>query len=232
MSAVVDNARPAPTVKRVAVFFEADEFYGLVKRMFGIKFIAFQPDLLSKEITDALANRDEDGTTWELTKTNVYVTHQDEKTNPRWYRIWRGLIHRWREYSSVYSHEWNFSFANVVSREDNSIHTERVFGNDYAHTQMICDVMSTLHNDEADVIVLVTKDKSLSVLAQNIRQISYDKKRWIKVVNAFPYENPTDGTTNNLHVGIDKTDWFHIDRNFYDRCVEGKYGQEIPSDVD
>lgn len=225
MSSNVENARPAPSTKRVAVFVEADEFYGLVKRVYGIKFISFQPDMIASEVTKMLENRDEENIAWELTKTNVYVTHQGEKDNPRWYGIWRRLTNRWRKYSSVFSHEWNLTTANVISREDGNIHSERAFRNDYAHTQLICDVMTTLHNDEADVIVLVTKDKSLSVLAQNIRQISYDNKRWIKVVNAFPYIKPEAGVVNNHHVGIDKTDWLHLDRDFYDRCVE-----DAPSD--
>lgn len=231
MSAPVENARPAPTTKRVAVFLEADDFYGLVKKVFNEKYIAFQPDMIAKEIVKVLEDRDEENTNWELVKTNVYVTHQGENDNPRWYRIWRNLTNRWRQYSSVFAHEWNLSTANVISRADNSIHSERAFSNDYAHTQLICDVMNALHEDEADVIVLITKDKSLSVLAQNIRQISYTKKRWLKVVNAFPYVKPENGATNSFHVGIDKTDWLHIDRAFYDRCVEDN-GPDSSNDVE
>ena len=223
MSETHENARPEPNVKRVAVFMEADEFYNLIKCTFGIKYIGFSPDLLASEICKEFENFD-------LVKTNVYVTHQDEQTNPHWHKIWRMLTNKWRKYSKVFTHEWNVTYANVISRDSREIHSQKVFGNDYAHTQMICDVLSTMYKDEADVIILVSKDKSLSILATQVRQASYDLKRWIKVVSAFPYKKPEDGTKNSYHAGIDKTDWFHISEELYNRSIENPIGSDDSSD--
>ena len=54
-----------------------------------------------------------------------------------------------------------------------------------------------------------------SEVADEIRAIARDQSRWIKIVSAYPW-SPT--ATNQR--GINKTDWFRISRDMYDKCLD------------
>jgi len=77
------------------------------------------------------------------------------------------------------------------------------------------DVIRLAHAKAYDVAVIFSQDQDLSEVAAEIRAISREQKRWIKVVSAFPV-SPTARNTR----GIDKTDWIKIDKVFYDACLD------------
>jgi hypothetical protein len=71
------------------------------------------------------------------------------------------------------------------------------------------------HHNEYDVALIFSQDQDLSEVAQEIRTISQEQDRWIKVACAFP----SSPTTLNRR-GIEKTDWILIDRATYDSCLD------------
>jgi len=52
-------------------------------------------------------------------------------------------------------------------------------------------------------------------VADEVRSISIDQDRWIKVSCAYPV-SPT--YKNNR--GINKTDWIQMERGLYDACID------------
>ena len=70
-------------------------------------------------------------------------------------------------------------------------------------------------NGELDVAVLFSQDQDLAEVAREIRDISRTQGRWVKIVSAFPYGGRATSTR-----GIDGTDWFRMDRAFYDACLD------------
>ena len=69
--------------------------------------------------------------------------------------------------------------------------------------------------DQLDVAVIFSQDQDLAEAAEEIREISRVEGRWLKVVSAFPH-SPAASTRR----GINKTDWFRMDRAFYDACLD------------
>ena len=69
------------------------------------------------------------------------------------------------------------------------------------------DVMALAHGREYDVALVMSQDQDLSEVAQEIRTIAREQRRWIKIASAFP-----SSPTSRNHRGIDKTDWI-IDRS-------------------
>ncbi|MFP4029608.1 MAG: hypothetical protein ACLFWL_17655 [Candidatus Brocadiia bacterium] len=59
------------------------------------------------------------------------------------------------------------------------------------------------------------QDQDLSEVADEVKQISMDQGRWIKVACAFPC-SPTSRNTR----GINGTDWIKISRDVYDACLD------------
>lgn len=79
------------------------------------------------------------------------------------------------------------------------------------------DVLTGAINDRYDVGIIFSQDQDLSEVASEIRTISKQQDRWIKVACAFP----VSPTASNRR-GINNTDWVQIDRAMYQRCIDPK----------
>ncbi len=77
------------------------------------------------------------------------------------------------------------------------------------------DVVRMARGNQLDVAVMFSQDQDLAEAANDVREISRTEGRWIKVVSAFPA-----GPKATASRGIDKTDWFRMDRDFYDACLD------------
>ena len=77
------------------------------------------------------------------------------------------------------------------------------------------DVIALAHRREYDVALIISQDQDLSEVAEEIRAISREQQRWIKIASAFP-QSPASQNRR----GINKTDWIRIDRELYDQCID------------
>lgn len=79
------------------------------------------------------------------------------------------------------------------------------------------DVIGLATRNEYDVAIIFSQDQDLSEVADEVRLISRQQTRWIKVACAYPLSP----TTQNRR-GINGTDWIHIDRIMYDGCRDDR----------
>ncbi|MCY4242543.1 MAG: NYN domain-containing protein [Rhodobacter sp.] len=77
------------------------------------------------------------------------------------------------------------------------------------------DVVRLARNDELDVAVVFSQDQDLAEVAHEVRDIVRAQGRWLKIVSAFPH-----GDQATSMRGINRTDWFRMDREFYDACLD------------
>ena len=80
--------------------------------------------------------------------------------------------------------------------------------------RLALDVIRLAHQNEYDVALLFSSDQDLSEVAEEIRLIARERRRWIKIASAYPY-SPAYKVR-----GINKTDWIPIDRATYDACLD------------
>jgi hypothetical protein len=66
-----------------------------------------------------------------------------------------------------------------------------------------------------DVALVFSQDQDLSEAADEVKAISAQQARWIKVACAFPV-SPTSVNCR----GINRTEWIRIDRATYDACLD------------
>ncbi|MFA5786143.1 MAG: hypothetical protein WDA71_04025 [Actinomycetota bacterium] len=66
-----------------------------------------------------------------------------------------------------------------------------------------------------DVALIFSQDQDLSEAADEVRSISIQQNRWIKVASAFP-ASPTSANRR----GINGTEWVRIEREAYDSCID------------
>ncbi len=81
--------------------------------------------------------------------------------------------------------------------------------------RLALDVVRYAREKAYDVAILFSQDQDLAEVAEEVRRISRDQDRWIKVACAFPA-----GPCASAKRGIDKTDWIPMDQDFYDKCLD------------
>ena len=62
---------------------------------------------------------------------------------------------------------------------------------------------------------IFSQDQDFSELAVEIKRIAETQGRWVTVVSAYPF-----GVGYSNKSGIDKTDWFKIDKTLYDQALD------------
>ena len=77
------------------------------------------------------------------------------------------------------------------------------------------DVIRLAHHGELDVAVVFSQDQDLSEVADELRVIAREQRRWIRIASAFP-----NSQTSHNHRGINGTEWIPIDRKTYDQCLD------------
>jgi len=77
------------------------------------------------------------------------------------------------------------------------------------------DVIRHAQDKVFDVALVFSQDQDLSEVADEVRRISVNQARWIKIASAFPI-SPTSINKR----GINKTDWIYIEKNVYDSCLD------------
>ena len=77
------------------------------------------------------------------------------------------------------------------------------------------DVIRMAHHQEYDVALIFSQDQDLSEVADEVRVISREQNRWIKVASAYP-TSPVIPKQR----GINKTDWIPLNRALYDSCID------------
>ena len=92
--------------------------------------------------------------------------------------------------------------------------------------RMALDVIRLARRNEYDVGLLFSQDQDLSEVAEEIRTMALESRRWIKLASAFPLS-----PTSRNRRGINKTDWLPIDRATYEACLDPRdYRAKPPLD--
>jgi hypothetical protein len=77
------------------------------------------------------------------------------------------------------------------------------------------DIMRQAIDGTCDVALVFSKDQDLSEVVDEVKLISQQQDRWIRLACAFP-ESPATGKQR----GVNGTEWIRIDRALYDRCLD------------
>jgi len=198
---------PEDIKDRAAVFIDGQNLYHSVKEAFGYTFPNYDVPALAKKICS-----EQD---WELSDTRFYTGVPDSSDNSFWNNFWAqkpAVMGR----QNVIVFKRSLRYRNhLIKSPDGSEQTILVGEEKGIDVRIAIDVIRLAHAKAYDVAVIFSQDQDLSEVAAEIRAISREQKRWIKVVSAFPV-SPTARNTR----GIDKTDWIKIDKVFYDACLD------------
>ena len=199
--------RAEPETRRAVVYVDGQNLFHAVRHAFGYTYPNY--DVL------ALARRLCEGQGWELTEVRFYTGIPDRTDNAFWHEFWRAkLAVMGRQAVRVYSRSLRYR-NQIVKLPDGTMHTFLAGEEKGIDVRLAIDVIRMAHRGAYDVALLLSQDQDLSEVAEEVRVISREQDRWMKIASAFPFS-----PTSRNRRGIDKTDWLRIDRAIYDASLD------------
>lgn len=196
-----------PPTKRAFAFIDGQNLFKAAKEAFGYTFPNYSIPALPLKVCRDYG--------WELKKVKFYTGVPDRFDSPHWNYFWAAkLLHMSRQGVEVFTR--SLRYRNKFARlNDGTTHSFTVAEEKGIDVRLALDVIRLGLRNEYDVAIIFSQDQDLSEVADEIRQIAREQKRWIKIASAFP-----DSPSMQNRRGINKTDWIRIDRRSYESCVD------------
>jgi len=196
-----------PLTKRTIAFFDGQNLFHAAREAFGATYPNYDPFALARA---ACTSRG-----WALSQVRFYTGVPDRTDNPFWSHFWAGkLLAMSRQGIEVYSRSLRYRNRRV-SLSDGSEHTYLAGDEKGIDVRIALDILRLAHRQHYDVALVFSQDQDFSEVAEEIRIIAREQRRWIKIACAFPLS-----PTSRNRRGIEKTDWLPIDRVTYDACLD------------
>jgi len=196
-----------PRTKRAIAFFDGQNLCYGVKDAFGYNWPNYDPQALASKIC---ASRG-----WDLKAVHFYTGVPNAEVQPFWSHFWTAkLAAMGTRGIQTFSRELKYR-NRTVPLSDGSTATVLIGEEKGIDVRLALDVVRLAQENQYDVALIFSQDQDLSEVADEVRSISVDQSRWIKVACAYP-TSPTYDSTR----GIDKTDWIKIERALYDTCID------------
>ncbi|MFQ5790927.1 MAG: NYN domain-containing protein [Acidobacteriota bacterium] len=181
-----------PATKRCFAFVDGQNLFNAAKEAFGYHFPNY--DVLA--VTRAVCAREG----WELKQTWFYTGMPVyEKDKPR-HGFWsRKLAVMGRQ--GVKTFHRNVTYRNKEIRLGDGTTLQREVAEEKGiDVRIAIDLMRFAFERRYDVALIFSQDQDLSEAAKEVRRISVEQKRWIKIASAFP----VSATSRNRR-GINET---------------------------
>lgn len=196
-----------PQVKRVTAFFDGQNLFHAAKEAFGHSYPSFDPLKLAHAVCQQKG--------WKLDETRFYTGVPDAQDDARWNHFWTAkLANMGRRGVVTYARPLRYR-NQTVKLPDGSEHTFLVGQEKGIDVRLAIDVVRLGHSRAYDVALVFSQDQDLSEVADEIRTISAEQQRWIRIACAYPL-SPTSRNKR----GINSTEWISIDRATYDSCID------------
>ena len=196
-----------PPVRRVVAFVDGQNLFYVAKKAFGYRFPNYNPKALAERIS---ADRG-----WTLSETFFYTGIPDRTDNAFWNHFWTAKL-------AVMGTRGIRTFSRSLRYRNQTVPlpgggtTTILVGEEKGiDVRLALDVVRMARENLYDVALIFSQDQDLSEAAVEVKAISMQQGRWIKVACAFP----VSPTAENRR-GINGTDWIKIDRAVYDACLD------------
>ncbi len=196
-----------PPIKRAIAFVDGQNLFYAAKNAFGYGY----PNYDVAALAEAVCKQQN----WNLAQVRFYTGFPDATDNAYWNHFWTAkLAQMGRQKTHVFSRPLRYR-NQTVRLPNGQTHTFLVGQEKGVDVRLALDVVGLAHRRSYDVAIIFSQDQDLSEVADEIRQITQEQDRWIKIACAFP-SSPASSNRR----GIDGTDWFRVDRATYDTCID------------
>lgn len=197
----------APTIKRACVFIDGQNLFWAARHSFGYRFPNYDPLLLARAITQPRG--------WTLDSVHFYTGIPEICDDEFWNKFWTAKLAVMGS-RRIMTYSRHLKYRNQTIRLPDGTETSILVGQEKGiDIRIALDIVRMARMNKLDVAIIFSQDQDLSEVVDEVRQISIQQNRWIKVACAFP-ASPT--STNKR--GINGADWIPLDRATYDACLD------------
>lgn len=202
-----------PDIKRVHAYVDGQNLFHAARAVFGATYPDFDPRCLADRICLAQG--------WELAKVRFYTGVPDPEMNPQWSRFWEAKLGAMRARGvSVFTKPLAYRRGRP---DENGEATAPVGVEKGIDIRLAIDVVRDALDRACDVALLFTQDADQAEVAAEVRRISREQNRWIKVACAFP-----TSPGSRFRRGVDGADWLPFDQRLYRDCKDPLDYREDP----
>jgi len=196
-----------PSTKRTIAFIDGQNLFHVAKAAFGYSYPNYDPRALAEEICR------EHG--WLLTTVHFYTGIPDAADNVFWHEFWtRKLAVMGTRKVEAFARKLRYR-NQTISLPDGTATTVLVGQEKDIDVRLALDIVRLARKNQFDVALVFSQDQDLTEVADEIRSISQEQQRWLKIASAYPI-SPTSENKR----GINRTDWIQIARATYDACLD------------
>jgi uncharacterized LabA/DUF88 family protein len=196
-----------PAVKRVIAFFDGQNLFYAAKYAFGYPWPNYDPLKLAQAVCRAQG--------WQMLKVCFYTGVPSPDDDPFWSHFWTAKLAQMGRVG-IHTFFRHLKYRNQTVRLPAGGFTTVLVGSEKGvDVRLALDIVAAARDNTCDVALIFSQDQDLSEVADEVRAISIQQDRWIKLACAFP-SSPTYDNTR----GINKTDWIRISRDTYDACLD------------
>ena len=196
-----------PAVRRAIAFFDGQNLYRHAKDAFG----HHHPNYHPVKLFDAICA--DKG--WENRGVRFYTGVPAARYDEMWHGYWTNrLLAMRREGIAIESRPLRYR-AHTTEHTDGSVEATYIPQEKGIDLRLGLDVVRLARVNQLDVAVIFSQDQDLAEVVGDVREIARDGRRWIKVVSAYPA-----GSRATAGRGIDGTDWYPIDEDSYNACLD------------
>jgi len=195
-----------PVPPRVVAFFDGQNIYRSVMAAFGYTYPNYDPTKLAQFICDKQQ--------WQLESVRFYTGLPRPQDDPFWNTFWTNkLANLGRQKVAVYK-RYLSKREKEISTPSGTIFVPYLVEKGI-DVRLSIDIIRMALKGTYDIALIFSQDQDLSEVADEIRNISKESGRSIKISSAYP-SNP-DLSYNR---GINRTDWHTFSKAEYDACID------------
>ena len=196
-----------PVVKRVVAFFDGQNLFHAAREAFGYSCPNYDVRKLTARVCASKG--------WTVEEARFYTGVPDCSDNPTWNHFWtHKLAMLGRQGVKNFSRPLRYRNRRI-KLPNGTEHTYLAGEEKGIDVRIAIDIIRMAHLKRYDIALIFSQDQDLSEVAEEIRDISLEQSRWIKIASAFP----VSPTSRNIR-GVEKTDWITIDRTLYDSALD------------
>ncbi|WP_461211327.1 NYN domain-containing protein [Desulfocurvus sp. DL9XJH121] len=196
-----------PEVKRAMAYFDGQNLFHAAKYAFGHTWPSYDPLLLARAVCVRMG--------WRLMGVRFYTGLPSAEDNPFWHGFWSNKLAAMGR-AGVVNVTRRLKYRNqLIELPGGGTETALVGQEKGVDVRIALDLVRHARRGESDVLLVFSQDQDLAEAADEVREISMEQDRWIKIASAYP-ASPEYANKQ----GIDKTDWIPLSREEYAACLD------------
>jgi uncharacterized LabA/DUF88 family protein len=204
-----------PQIKNVMAFIDGQNLYQHAKAAFGHHHPNYDPVKLHHAVCAECG--------WRPTATRFYTGVPSQIESPMWAAYWSNRVLALKRAGVlVTTRPIRYRKEQIFDQHRNPgleldgmpkvVTTPQEKGID---VRLALDLVSLARKRQFDIALIFSQDQDLHEVVREIADISKEQGRPISVACAFPH-----GPNASSSRGIDQTQWFRMDKDFYDNCLD------------